>query len=154
MSDVGEGDVAASARHSGAVRWLAPEALRSRQFSEASDAWSFGVLIFECCARREPFASDSIATVMRDVAQDARHETLPPAPHCTPALSALAHACWARDAAQRPRFTRIVTELDALLAVPAPCAALDTPLTPPQPLSASNSGSGSSAPPASGKVTS
>jgi serine/threonine protein kinase len=35
------------------VRWTAPEAIRYRKFSSASDVWSFGILLWEIMAYGE-----------------------------------------------------------------------------------------------------
>lgn len=35
------------------VRWTAPEAIRYRKFSSASDVWSFGILLWEIMAFAE-----------------------------------------------------------------------------------------------------
>ncbi len=34
-----------------AVRWTAPEALRSGRFTRATDVWSFGILLYEIWTR-------------------------------------------------------------------------------------------------------
>lgn len=39
------------------IKWLALEAIQYKQFSEASDTWAFGVLMWELCTlARQPYA--------------------------------------------------------------------------------------------------
>jgi RYK receptor-like tyrosine kinase len=39
------------------IKWMALEVLQSKQYSEASDTWAFGVLMWELCTlARQPFA--------------------------------------------------------------------------------------------------
>jgi len=42
--------------HSGfmPVKWMAPEVIKTGQFSKAGDVWSFGILLFEILTRTEP----------------------------------------------------------------------------------------------------
>ena len=37
------------------MKWSAPEALRRRRYSEASDVFAFGVLLYEMAAQRSPW---------------------------------------------------------------------------------------------------
>src|SRR5690606_32972556 len=65
--DVAEGDTTKSTV--GPVRWMAPEALRERRYSAATDAYSFGVLMWEVSTNGElPYAShESFADVIQAV---------------------------------------------------------------------------------------
>lgn len=39
------------------VKWMSLEALQQKQFSEASDSWAFGVLMWELCtSAKQPYA--------------------------------------------------------------------------------------------------
>lgn len=43
------------------IKWMALEAIQSRRFSEASDTWAFGVLMWELCTlARQPYIEVNI----------------------------------------------------------------------------------------------
>jgi serine/threonine protein kinase len=47
----------------GPIRWMAPESLRDRAYSEKSDVWSYGVLVFEILTGKSPYLSLDILEV-------------------------------------------------------------------------------------------
>jgi serine/threonine protein kinase len=43
-----------TASNIGPIRWMAPESLRQHVYSKKSDVWSFGIVVYEIVAQREP----------------------------------------------------------------------------------------------------
>jgi len=105
------------------VRWLAPEALFSGRYSEASDAWSYGVLLWEMyCgqALTRPFEQYSDEQLVHAMAgRTGRRPTLPCIRACPPSTYSLMSECWKDLPVRRPRFSTILDRLDD------PAAALD-----------------------------
>ncbi|XP_027626465.1 ephrin type-A receptor 8, partial [Tupaia chinensis] len=95
------------------IRWTAPEAIAFRTFSSASDVWSFGVVMWEVLAYGErPYWNMTNRDVISSVEEGYR---LPAPMGCPRALHQLMLDCWHKDRAQRPRFSQIVSVLDALI---------------------------------------
>jgi len=63
------GKVGYTASDVGPVKWSAPEAIRRRRYSEASDVFSFGVLLFEMVTQGPPWAGHSNMDVIVLVCQ-------------------------------------------------------------------------------------
>nr|3KUL_A Chain A, Ephrin type-A receptor 8 [Homo sapiens] len=98
------------------IRWTAPEAIAFRTFSSASDVWSFGVVMWEVLAYGErPYWNMTNRDVISSVEEGYR---LPAPMGCPHALHQLMLDCWHKDRAQRPRFSQIVSVLDALIRSP------------------------------------
>ncbi|XP_032274027.1 ephrin type-A receptor 8 [Phoca vitulina] len=98
------------------IRWTAPEAIAFRTFSSASDVWSFGVVMWEVLAYGErPYWNMTNRDVISSVEEGYR---LPAPMGCPRALHQLMLDCWQKDRAQRPRFSQIVSVLDALIQSP------------------------------------
>lgn len=125
------------------IRWTAPEAIAFRTFSSASDVWSFGVVMWEVLAYGErPYWNMTNRDVstrpwLRKGGAGPWREGQPQAWRCAPppqvissveegyrlpapmgcprALHQLMLDCWHKDRAQRPRFSQIVSVLDALI---------------------------------------
>lgn len=86
--------------------WCAPESLRSRQFSHASDAWMFGVTVWEMFTFGEdPWMGLIGSEILRKIDRENERLVLPLA--CPPEIYALLLQCWARDPTSRPTFASI-----------------------------------------------
>ncbi|KAB0398190.1 hypothetical protein E2I00_014888, partial [Balaenoptera physalus] len=90
------------------IRWTAPEAIAFRKFTSASDAWSYGIVMWECF-----YLSFQ---VINAIEQDYR---LPPPPDCPTSLHQLMLDCWQKDRNARPRFPQVVSALDKMIRNPA-----------------------------------
>ncbi|XP_072314574.1 ephrin type-B receptor 4b [Eucyclogobius newberryi] len=99
------------------IRWTAPEAIAYRKFTSASDAWSYGIVMWEVMSYGErPYWDMSNQDVINAIEQDYR---LPPPPDCPAALHWLMLDCWQKERANRPRFCDVVSALDRLIRNPA-----------------------------------
>lgn len=92
------------------LRWMPPEALRRRRFSEKSDVWAFGVMAWELLTGGDmPYAFiDSLEAVAERVCGGERLAR----PALSPdALWRLLQRTWAPSPAERPTFAEIAGEL-------------------------------------------
>eukprot|EP00051_Salpingoeca_urceolata_P013407 m.168364 g.168364 ORF g.168364 m.168364 type:complete len:2368 (-) comp17788_c1_seq1:158-7261(-) len=105
------------------VKWLAPECIRNRSYTEASDVWAFGILCFEVFSFGEtPYAQYSALETAVAVATGHR---LPRPAVCPTWVYATMRRMWAGDPLARPSFAVVTRALDpacadAALAAPPP----------------------------------
>ncbi|CAH3018214.1 unnamed protein product [Porites evermanni] len=98
------------------IRWTAPEAIRYRKFSSASDVWSFGILMWETMAFGErPYWDWSNFEVIDRVEAGYR---LPAPMKCPKIVHGVMMDCWSQDRTQRPRFKEILRRLEDLIRTP------------------------------------
>ncbi|KAK3735399.1 hypothetical protein QZH41_013394, partial [Actinostola sp. cb2023] len=98
------------------VRWTAPEAIRYRKFSSASDVWSFGILLWEIMSFSErPYWDWDNFQVMDRVETGYR---LPAPMNCPKAIHNLMLDCWDAEKNSRPKFPHIVTRIDEMIRSP------------------------------------
>ena len=92
------------------VKWTAPEALRDAIFSNKSDVWSFGVLLWEIYSYgRVPYPRVPVEDVAAHVENGYRME----APDgCPDQIYRIMTDCWNKDLSQRPTFARIEKMLE------------------------------------------
>jgi serine/threonine protein kinase len=98
------------------MRWMSPESLQRRRWSEKSDVWSFGVFCWELLSDGElPFALiASDAEVARMVLQGQQLEK-PDA--CDAGLWTLIQSCWTIIPAHRPTFHELSSRLSSLVMI-------------------------------------
>ncbi|KAL6064370.1 Serine/threonine-protein kinase STY46 [Balamuthia mandrillaris] len=90
----------------GPIKYMAPEAIRCREYSEKSDAFSFGILLWEMWTRsKEPFPELPPAAVAQKVAYEGLRLSIPE--DCDPTWKKLMLSCWNEDPALRPDFRTI-----------------------------------------------
>jgi len=92
----------------------APEVLRVRpvRFTEKSDIYSYGLLLWELVAAKPVFEQMDPKKVAQEVLKNVR----PPIPtSCPEPLSVLMSRCWDEDPQVRPTFQEIVKELRLLV---------------------------------------
>ncbi|XP_046850241.1 ephrin type-B receptor 2-like [Xenia sp. Carnegie-2017] len=98
------------------VRWTAPEAIKYRKFSTASDVWSYGILLWEIMSFAErPYWDWDNFKVLERVDEGYR---LPAPKSCPKAVHELMHMCWEADRSQRPEFASIVKIIDEWIRSP------------------------------------
>ncbi|KAM6970311.1 ephrin type-A receptor 3 isoform 2-T2 [Aplochiton taeniatus] len=98
------------------IRWTAPEAIAYRKFTSASDAWSYGIVLWEVMSYGErPYWEMSNQDVIKAVDEGYR---LPPPMDCPAALYQLMLDCWQKERNNRPKFEQIVSILDKLIRNP------------------------------------
>lgn len=83
--------------------WCAPESLRQRQFSHASDTWMFGVTVWEMFTFGEdPWIGLNGSEILRKI--DKENERLHQPPACPPAIYTILLQCWSKMPQDRPTF--------------------------------------------------
>uniref|UniRef100_A0A3P8XQ62 Ephrin type-A receptor 6 n=1 Tax=Esox lucius TaxID=8010 RepID=A0A3P8XQ62_ESOLU len=113
------------------IRWTAPEAISYRKFSSASDAWSYGIVMWEVMSYGErPYWEMSNQDVILSIEEGYR---LPAPMGCPVALHQLMLHCWQKERSQRPKFIDMVSFLDKLIRNPSSLLALVEDILPDSP---------------------
>ncbi|XP_044755752.1 activated CDC42 kinase 1 isoform X1 [Coccinella septempunctata] len=86
--------------------WCAPESLRSRQFSHASDTWMFGVTVWEMFSFGEdPWMGLIGSQILRKIDKEGERLHHPEA--CSPEIYKILLQCWAKNPEDRPSFAAL-----------------------------------------------
>ncbi|KAK9745424.1 GTPase binding [Popillia japonica] len=86
--------------------WCAPESLRSRHFSHASDAWMFGVTVWEMFTFGEdPWMGLIGSEILRRIDKEGQRLHQPDA--CPATIYAVLLKCWAKNPQDRPSFANL-----------------------------------------------
>ncbi|KAM8710488.1 hypothetical protein ACLKA7_017154 [Drosophila subpalustris] len=86
--------------------WCAPESLRFRQFSHASDTWMFGVTLWEMFSFGEdPWVGLNGSQILRKIDREGERLHQPDA--CPPDVYAMMLQCWDKTPAERPTMAAL-----------------------------------------------
>eukprot|EP01108_Squamamoeba_japonica_P004865 TRINITY_DN3831_c0_g4_i3.p3 TRINITY_DN3831_c0_g4~~TRINITY_DN3831_c0_g4_i3.p3 ORF type:complete len:149 (+),score=63.54 TRINITY_DN3831_c0_g4_i3:244-690(+) len=97
----------------GPLKWMAPEAIKDRVYSQRSDVWSYAVTVWEIVAREDPYPDmDALQVASRVVFNGLRLQMPYDAP---PQLTEIMDWCFQTDPAQRPNFSQISQRFRELL---------------------------------------
>jgi predicted Ser/Thr protein kinase len=100
-----------------AVAWLAPETLERGDYTEASDIYSFGMVLWEIVTGKQPYADKKEADIISYVVDKGQRETFPA--EMPDVYQKLIQQCWQADPRQRPVLTDILRQLEAYQPRPA-----------------------------------
>ena len=78
----------------------APESLQTSVYGTQSDVWSFGIVVYEIVARREPHLDEDPMSIGFRIRDDGLVPTIPE--DCDPFIRDLMLACWHLDPTKRP----------------------------------------------------
>uniref|UniRef100_H2YGP9 Activated CDC42 kinase 1 n=1 Tax=Ciona savignyi TaxID=51511 RepID=H2YGP9_CIOSA len=86
--------------------WCAPESLKMRQFSHASDAWMFGITLWEIFTYgQEPWLSYNGAQILHKIEKE--NERLSQPDNCPDSFYIIMRKCWRLAPSERPSFAKI-----------------------------------------------
>mmetsp|Transcript_9275 Transcript_9275/g.12770 ORF Transcript_9275/g.12770 Transcript_9275/m.12770 type:complete len:732 (+) Transcript_9275:110-2305(+) len=97
----------------GTPSWSAPEILRNEKYTEKADVYSFGIVLWECISREDPYAGMAPFQVVIAVGTKGLRPTVPP--HCPANWSNLMQECWQENASKRPSFDECIERLEGML---------------------------------------
>lgn len=98
---------------------MSPESLIKQEYSEKSDAFSFGITLWEMVYRSRPYADLHDLECALKVANDPKFRPLfgsEPEKRFPLGLLQLMKDCWEHKPEKRPTFTEILRRLDSVLA--------------------------------------
>jgi len=96
----------------GPLKWMAPEAIRRKKYSEKSDVWAFGVTCWEIISREEPFKDMDAVQVATAVVGEGLRPEIPPNTH--PQLADIIMATWETEPEMRPTFHQLINLLETV----------------------------------------
>lgn len=109
LSKIDAVSVRSATERSQAIGWLAPECFKFKfEYTEASDLYSLGVILWEIATGKTPVADESR---LGEYVKMGARQPIPQDIH--PVLQILIESCWSLDPAKRPDAKTVVEQLQA-----------------------------------------
>ncbi|XP_065060987.1 mitogen-activated protein kinase kinase kinase 10-like isoform X1 [Rhopilema esculentum] len=108
----------------GTYPWMAPEVIRNSLFSQSSDVWSYGVVLWELLTGQVPYHGIENLAIAYGVAMNKL--TLPVPSTCPHGFAVIMEDCWKSDAHERPLFPHILGSLEKIAGSDFPATAADS----------------------------
>ena len=93
--------------------WTAPEVLKSLRYTNSADVYSYGIVMWEVAARRDPYGGMPPFQVVFAVGNSGMRPDVPD--DCPSPIAELMRECWQEAADSRPSFEQIVCRLHQLV---------------------------------------
>eukprot|EP01117_Protostelium_nocturnum_P019719 TRINITY_DN8614_c0_g1_i2.p1 TRINITY_DN8614_c0_g1~~TRINITY_DN8614_c0_g1_i2.p1 ORF type:complete len:201 (-),score=53.95 TRINITY_DN8614_c0_g1_i2:65-667(-) len=94
----------------GPLKWMAPESIFQQDYSVKSDAFSFGVVVWEIIHIKDPWAGFTPMDASLQIKEGKRLEIQD---DCNPLLIKIMKECWSENPEERPDFASILLMLDS-----------------------------------------
>ena len=99
----------------GTYRWMAPEVIEHKPYSEKADVFSYGVVLWELLTGNVPYSDMTPLQAAVGVVQKGLRPPIPD--NCPPPLADVMRLCWQRDPAVRPTFEALKSKMEELYEV-------------------------------------
>ncbi|PWA38984.1 protein kinase-like domain-containing protein [Artemisia annua] len=94
----------------GTYRWMAPEMIQHRPYTQKVDVYSFGIVLWELITGMLPFQNMTAVQAAFAVVNKGVRPTIPH--DCLPVLGEIMTRCWDGNSDVRPPFTEVVRMLE------------------------------------------
>ncbi|KAK6175621.1 hypothetical protein SNE40_014038 [Patella caerulea] len=95
------------------IKWMAPESIENFTFSNKSDVWSYGVVLWELLTRGVTPYPDVVNSDLVQYLQSGKRMKKPK--QCTQPIFELIEKCWCESPDDRPTFSTLDTQLQTLI---------------------------------------
>ncbi len=83
----------------GPIKWMAPEAIKYKEYSKKSDMWSFGVTVWEIVTRQIPFENEDLMEIGVKIRDEGHSLAIPD--NTEPIFKHIMESCFKKDPQER-----------------------------------------------------